>query len=75
MNTILYPVFNANARRVGVAASATQAGELLGLDAMLWDVSNRPINVTLSNVQQAFAFTDTRLATDSLVGLLKVVEK
>lgn len=70
--TKLYPVYNIDARHIGNAASASRAGEILGIDALMWDDSGRPIQVTLSNVGGQFAWTDTRLATATLLPLLKL---
>lgn len=71
-NVIKYRVFNADGLMIGEAETATLAGEMLGLDAMFSGMSQKVIQVTLSNVGGQFAWTDTRLPTASLIPLLKI---
>ena len=71
-NVKIYPVYNAYGTYLGEAATATKAGELLGVDALVTDDSGKSIQVTLSNVKNQFAWTDTRLSTASLLPLLKI---
>ena len=73
-NVKMYPVYNAFGSFIGTAPTATKAGELLGVDAMMSDDSGKPIQVTLSNVENQFAWTDSRLSTASLIPLLKIVK-
>ncbi len=70
-----YPVFSANGQHIGHAKSATQAAEMLSIDAMTWDQSQRSVVATFSNVDNHFAWSDSRLPTASLVPLLKLVPK
>ena len=74
-NEKLYPVYNANGALLGEVTTATKAGELLAVDAMGWDDSGRGIQVTLSNVNKSFAWTDSRLSTQSLLPLLQLQKK
>ena len=73
-NVKMYPVYNAFGSFLGTAPTATKAGELLGVDAMMSDDSGKPIQVTLSSVENQFAWTDSRLSTVSLIPLLKIVK-
>ncbi len=70
-----YPVYNLNRSKIGMASSASEAGELLGADALTWDYSINPIRVNLSNIAGQFAWTDSRLATESLIPLLALEKK
>jgi len=71
-NVKMYPVYNAHGTCLGDAATATKAGELLGIDALVSDHSGKSIQVTLSNVKNQFSWTDSRLSTASLLPLLKI---
>jgi hypothetical protein len=64
-----YPVYNLNRSKIGMAASASEAGELLSIDSFTWDDSINPIRVNFSNIASQFAWTDSRLATESLIPL------
>lgn len=70
-----YPVYNLNRSKIGMATSASEAGELLTVDAFSWDDSFNPIRVNLSNIADQFAWTDSRLATESLIPLLALENK
>ncbi len=61
-NVKMYPVYNAHGTYLGDAATATKAGKLLGVDALVSDDSGKSIQVTLSNVKNQFSWTDSRLA-------------
>lgn len=74
MNVATYPVFNMHQNHIGFASTATKAAEMLFVDAMAWDQSDKPLNATFCNVEGKFAWSDSRLPTVSLVPLLKLIK-